>query len=239
MDDQENIERFFDKETSEKQRFELKQKIEKGQGGDANIILEVAESLKEREELSNLRGQLKKIANEEDKSSKQIFLPFLKVAASLAIFAVMTTLIWKYTTSSNNEEVFNEYFLAYDGYKLSRDAESSMFNEGLILYDKGSYEKALEIFISSGQIYDEPRISLLISSCYLMLDEPSKSQKILDNNQEYSDSLLEGNRRWYLALTYLKLDQLHDSRKILEEIVEDNGPFKSQAEALLKESIYR
>jgi tetratricopeptide (TPR) repeat protein len=237
MDEQENIERFFDKETSEQERSTIKQKIVEEQDVDANIFLEAGEAIGEEKELSNLRDRLKEIANEEKREPRQTFFPFYKVAASLAILAVVSIIVWMYVPFSTSEDVFDNYFKPYSGVVIVR-GENPLPSRGLKHYQAKEFEKALNEFLKETHNKNN-KLDLLIANCYLSLGDMENSIIWLNSIEPTESSLILQSRDWYLALALLKMNEIDESKKLLINLIESGSIYKDQASEILNESSYK
>lgn len=106
------------------------------------------------------------------------------------------------------------------------------------LYDQKEYKKALQRFLEATKNIvpgDSPELFFYISICQLetgrIKDAIGNLEKlnILDNSYPYHQDV-----DWYLALAYLKNEQIDKATDILTNIVQDNGYYEDYAKKILK-----
>ncbi|MEO1054075.1 MAG: hypothetical protein AAFX87_25785 [Bacteroidota bacterium] len=159
-------------------------------------------------------------------------------AASIAL-VVAVVFLTRLSEESNHEAVFTAYYAPYDGVDVSR-GDNGLFLSGVYDYEAGNYQKALRTFLATGNEHiAEEQLYLLISSCYLSLENPDSSMVWLDKISPEAPALILGNKDWYLALTQLKKGQIEQARTLLEGIVNQKSAFAANASSLLKERIFK
>lgn len=222
------IEEYFNRETSDERKAELKKLL--SIDSDDRIMMDLVEALQGEEEISKLKERIEKL---EEPKKKLGFL--LKIAASISFIIFASIVIFKLLESNSTDQLFTRYYTPYDGVVTARGEASNLAN-GMTSYNEGSYQKALDFFLNlrEKEITDG-QLSLLISSCYLGLDEPDKS--ILQLSEEFDDEskLIESNRKWYLALSYLQKNDIDASKELLQNLIDTRSPYEKDASELLTE----
>jgi hypothetical protein len=98
-------------------------------------------------------------------------------------------------------------------------------------YEAEDYEKAITLFTDLPQ---KGEVMLYTGISYLAINDAKKAKGILSsvtlqNHQFHSETY----RLWYLALTYLKLDEINSCKKILNDLSKTNNPQRAKAKDLL------
>ena len=149
----------------------------------------------------------------------------------------------------SNEQVFEDTFKPHDNlnYRSKRsarrvgDAEKiddklSNLQKAFVCYDGENYNRALQFFDLPEVVQQFPTDSLNLykAMCFLKLDKPDQaliSLKIVENNP---NSALREASEWYLALTYLKINDVQKAKELLIVIQhrEENGYAKKASKLL-------
>jgi hypothetical protein len=156
---------------------------------------------------------------------------------------------------NSNEQVFQAAFAPHDNlaYNNNRSARSgkkdeksdeksdeklSNLQKAFVCYDGKNYDKALQFFELPEVIAQFPNDSLNLykAMCFLTLNKPDQaliSLKTVENDQ---NSALREAAQWYLALTYLKINDIPHAKEILIAIQHrpENG-YAKRASKLLGE----
>ncbi len=192
------------------------------------------------EEKTRLKAEMLKDfrAKKKEASSKKWPRRWIQLAVAASIF-LMATFYFVLDSRTSSNEVFLSHFQVYDGVVIVRGEDHSI-SEGLRAYNRGDFSKALDIFlaleayeISDGQLY------LLVSSCFLKLNEPEKALEWLTEVQATEEASIVYNQQWYLALTMLSLDRLEDSKILLQQITASPSIYAAEASTLLDNSIFK
>lgn len=69
---------------------------------------------------------------------------------------------------------------------------------------------------------------------YYNTDEETKAIQYFDKTLENSDKKHYEDARWYKVLTYVKINDKENARKIINRIIAEKGPYKNRAEDLLE-----
>jgi len=234
MEAKDLLEEYFDDSTSsEKRKLELAEEINKTGTEDDKILLETGKVVKVEKEVEELRSRIKNLREPQRKKSL-----FLKVAASVVFISMISFFVFKLLNNTESiDQVFLSYYRPYDGMVITRGGDA-LLTTGLSAYNSEDYEEALGKFMEIEKSDTTGKISLLIASCYLSINEIDSSLHWLNKGIGGESQLLTDNRNWYKALAKLKTKELKESRGLLESLVQSRSPFSQKASSLLEESIF-
>jgi tetratricopeptide (TPR) repeat protein len=159
-------------------------------------------------------------------------------AASLTVILVVSYFFLFSPDTRDAQQLFSAYYKPYynviDDYKRGGNATPSE-TEAFRLYEQKEYESAINAF-EKGLSEDPENIPLLFYGglSYLAADEMDKAISMLDRVVTSKHTLKEA-AEWYLALAYLKNNDLLQSKKIVEDIAGHEGAYKDKATSLLQE----
>lgn len=176
-----------------------------------------------------------------DNASKQrkLFITPLMVAASLIGVLVISYFLLNYFTKSDLDELFTAYYRPYynvvDDYKRGNNNINSQGTEGFRFYEQKEYSKAITAF-EQKLSKDPNNISVLFYSglSYLATNQTDLSIKHLTPVASSTHQLAEA-AEWYLALAYLKNENIPECKDILKRIADQKGAYKERATSLLQE----
>ena len=150
---------------------------------------------------------------------------------------------------NGNEQVFNDVFEPHPNltYLDSRSAttrkideksveELSNLRKAFISYDGEEYSKALLFFDSPevSQTFSNDSLNLYKAVCFLALNKPDQALISLKTVENTPNSALREASQWYLALTYLKINDVPKAKEILISIQHraENGYAKKASKLL-------
>ena len=233
----EEIERYLegDMDVAEKETFE---KLLSGDQG-------LAKRVKEQREAHNMvelytRDTIKsRVRYIHDKVKKQQSthtgrFPIMGIAASLALLAIIGIMYTYVSVNYNSQNLAGDAFELYPNrFRTMGEAGQNAFNQGLTAYDRQDFAEAITQFaklMPDNEKYLDAQFYLGVS--YLGAKQYGKAeapfQLVLGEN-----SLYENSAKWYLSLVYLHLDREGDAKKVLQEIIDGNGPKSQSAKELL------
>ena len=133
---------------------------------------------------------------------------------------------------------FTPYILASNNLRgADSDSVKQLYKKVTLAYRQGSFEEASGLFLSL--LKDNPdnqNLAFYLGNCYLALDEPQQAikafKKILTSSEQNE---FTSRSQWYLALAYLKNEDLNKAKDELQSIIEYDGYQKDKAEELLKD----
>jgi len=162
----------------------------------------------------------------------------LKVAASVAIIAVSTILLYYvFQPKLSNKELFAQYYntLKIDEITRSNNDSTTIIVDGFIAYQNANYQKSLQL-LSSVVVSDELKtpVNLVNGLSYLELGNFKNAEKLIfeaskDVYNAYYDDCL-----WYLSLIYIRTDRPKLAVPLLEKLIERKSVYKKSASELLE-----
>jgi len=194
------------------------------------------------EDIIGLRNNLNEIVNIQPTFVKKINNPFIysAIAAVIILIVVIANIYIFPLGQMDKNEVFQSYYTAYPAIMSFRspvdqtEIEKILY-EAFNYYDDGKYGMASKYF---KQVLEKDSTNYM-SQFYLSICEIEKNN--LSEAEEYlNDLILKKNHilweqsHWYLALVYLKQNEIIKAENILKKIVNENMTQKPDAEFILK-----
>ena len=203
-------------DTSFKAQFELEQHVKTA------IISTKKDTLKAR--LQQL---------EQSKKSYKFYLT--RIAASI-IIALSVFGIWQQNQPTDNQQLFAEYFQPYANIiapSARGDEANDTKTEAFKSYDAKNYTLASKRFENLFETTETSYCLFYQAICELQLENTTKAISLLRAHQKYSDKVSE-HRNWYLALAYLKANNIEQSKVLLQQIISKKTYKYKAAEKIIK-----
>ena len=157
------------------------------------------------------------------------------VAASLAVLLSVGYFVSQ-TTPPNTQELFVENFEPYRNviHPITRASQQEdLKTQAFAYYEQGKYEDALELFKKLYQTTETPHYLFYQANALLQLNRPKEAITALQTHLKTKDTLTQKSH-WYLAMAYLKLNDVTNAKKNLEQVVLENKFNVEKAKSLLK-----
>jgi tetratricopeptide (TPR) repeat protein len=172
------------------------------------------------------------------KQNKRRSLIMYSAGSVLVLFFI--AFIFNFNSTDSNiqtEAIFTEYFKPYPNVlaPITRSSDVSSNTElgnAMSFYDSMQYDEAIIGFndlITRSSLKNEMLFYKGIA--LLAKGEPSEARYHFELMEE--NSSFDNQRKWYLALTYIQLEEIDDSVELLREIIKDKSYFTVYAEELL------
>lgn len=181
-----------------------------------------------------LKARFKELEQRKTKKNTSKYYK-IAIAASL-IIALGFFGLWKKNEPINNEKLFATYFEPYANViapsARGNDTED-LKTEAFRYYDTHNYNLALTKF---EVLYSTTQTSYYLfyqAICQLQLNNTNKAISLLEAHKQYQDKVSQ-HRNWYLALAYLKANNLKKSQEILKQIISKKNYKYKAAETILK-----
>lgn len=170
------------------------------------------------------------------KSRKKKVWPWIGVAASIALLLGVFFM-------QNTEEKPVDYLAIYtENYQpypnivapiVKSETDSlTAYEEGFQLYEKGEYAKAIQNLTPSNST--EAEFYSAIS--FLALGKTEKAISSLNIITADGESRFRQPAEWYLALAYLKIEDVAKAKALLSKVMETDGhPYRGRATELMGE----
>ncbi|MCU0323821.1 MAG: tetratricopeptide repeat protein [Spirosomaceae bacterium] len=189
---------------------------------------------KERYELKN---QLKSF--EKKQETKIVAMPrWLWLAAASVIIVGATLWIFVFKTSSN-EDLFTQNFQVYPNV-IAPSVRGSSTVEGdkklaFELYEQEKFREAIGVFEKISKETKDEYPVFYVGQCYMALGEYQKAISILSGAVLTDEKFpFDTQRKWYLALAYLKMGDKENAKLILELLTNYENIQNQKATELLE-----
>lgn len=183
-----------------------------------------------------LKDSLKREERKRPARQRQLLI-FLSTAAAVLLISVLSYSIF-YLAKPTPQQLFAEYYKPYYNVVDDHKRDNTISNEAteaFRLYDQKEYKKAAEVF--DRELVDSPHNPALLfysGLSQLVIDRPGpaieKLKEVAGNSSQFTEAA-----QWYLALAYLKNNDIIQSRKVLEKIASSAGAYRQKATILLEE----
>ena len=222
------IAKYFEKTLSNTEKTKFEAELLKNEGFKQEF--EFQKELKKAIEVSERQS----IKANLQKFEKPKVIPFqLKRFYPYAAILVLFICLWFiFKNSQNPQDLYSDYFSMYPNVvePISRSSvENSLKQEAFQNYELGKFNEALldfDVLLTSDNP-DKNIINIYKANIYLNLNNPEKAIALLKKN------LLESNQwrdksLWYMALAYLKLENLEQAKETLLLLSKETDNFKKQ-----------
>ena len=236
-----SIEQYRFGPMSESERLEFEQELIKNPklNHEFQLDVEIEESLKQYDVI-DLRRKIFRTMNEE---KAKLRLPVKKsyhskwylVAASITFLVLLGGAYHlmkpvKYT----NNNLFAMYYTGENAHNLTRSAGNNN-DEAMSKYREADFSGALVLF---NEILDKDPNNIYIRyymglSC-IETGQNGKAIKEFKYIIDQKNNLFIENAQWYLALTYLKDNQVKEAKSLLGQIINSSNPHNKEASQILK-----
>ncbi|WP_299097185.1 hypothetical protein [uncultured Winogradskyella sp.] len=213
------FENLLDTDEKFRTQFELEEQVKKA------IISTKKDDLKEH---------LKQIEHQQANKKATKYYKIAIVASLITCLSIVG--IWKQNQPISNDALFAVYFQPYDNIIVPNSRSNEIESPRVIAfrnYDTQNYKIASKQF---ADLYKNTSTSYYLfyqAICELQLGNTDKSIDLFNSHKQYSDNLSQ-HRNWYLALAYLKANDLEKSQKILTQIISAKAYKYKDAETILE-----
>ncbi|MBU2974752.1 tetratricopeptide repeat protein [Zobellia sp. B3R18] len=233
MDNEELINGYFEGSLSEEQKREFDHLFETNT--DFKTDFEFQEELK-RALVKSERKQLKEILSntntphEKEKSQVIRLRPWL-VAASVALLAgISSWLIFFNRPDIDSQQLYASNFAPYENvvHPIERGEQlEDLKTRAFIAYENAEYIKAIELFQTLNMKNNDKYIIFYEAIALMQLNKHDEAVPLFEDYIETNGELKE-RAIWYLALAYLKLDEIEKCKEQLSLLAHKEG-FKTKA----------
>ena len=237
MDKDELINGYFEKTLSERQLKEVEQlrQTDPVFQSDFELQLELQRALKkqERSEIKEMFSQL----GDEQKTKPKVFRlnPWLAAASIALLIGIASWFLFLNSGEINTKELYASHFVPYENVVMPiergeeiKDLKASAF----AAYENEEYSNALKLFEKLQTIEKDAYIDFYSAMVLMQLNRVEEAIPLLEGYIE-KEGKLKDRATWYLALAYLKINNVGASKKELNKLIL-SGSFKSKtAKALL------
>jgi tetratricopeptide (TPR) repeat protein len=186
------------------------------------------------DDLQQFRNLVSTLFNKR-KTSASKYIRILSAVAAAA--AVVTIVILFSTRHATNDSLFASFYSPYQADFNTRSAsiKNNGFELGCLLYQKGDYAKALDIFTKNRNTFTHNSAAnfyfglTALETGKLDVTEKSFLQVIEDNNSPFTL-----HAKWYLSLLYLKTGERNKAMQILKELDSTENYYTLKARQILE-----
>lgn len=241
MDKEELINGYFEGSLSEGQLTEfeklLKTDAEFNSAFEFEKELQLALKKEARKEIKELFSSL----NEREGKSKGKVIsmqPWLAAASIALVVGLGSWLLFFNSPDLNTNQLYAANFSPYENvvHPIERGNQlEDLLSRAFTAYEDEKYNEALQLFKELNVKQNDGYIDFYKAIVLMQLNRHEESipllQHYIQNNRELKD-----RAHWYLALSYLKLDDVSNSKTELEKLIQ-LGSFKKAAANNLLENL--
>ncbi len=242
MDKEELINGYFLGSLSESQSAELERLRETDTdfAADFEFERELQSTLKkkERQEIKSLFSNLdiEAVTDSEDSRPKETetkvisIRPWLVAASVIFLLGLGSWLLFFNNPDFNTDQLYAANFAPYENvvHPIERGEQlEDLSTRAFTAYEDEDYSLALELFKELQVQQTDPYIAFYKAIVLMQLEKHQEAIPLLEGYIE-NDGQLKDRATWYLALAYLKQNDVAESKTQLEKLVE-MGSFKKEA----------
>ena len=180
------------------------------------------------------KAQLHSFYKEEKRSSWRKW----SIAATFLILIGLSS-VWYINSISSTESLYAQYFEPYKNIVqpiVRGEAVKTTKERAFKAYDEQNYKEAIVYFDDLLKDTPEPMIEFYKANAQLQIGDTETAILILESRIKKTDTMY-GEVQWYLALSYLKLNDKKKAETYLKSLLQTNIPFKSNEAQLLLDQL--
>ena len=232
------IEEYLNHKLSQEEREQFDEKLK----SDKDFASEVEEYTMLFNSFDEIQARelLLRFANIEQEleggKEKQFGFPvYLKWAATVAVLAVLSLVVYL-NTNKSDKDLFLAYYTPYPNVERPVSRSEASGDAVWQLYENGEYKAAYQQFEKALIIDNQDLASkFYLGICALELNWPKIAEEAFTKVASDKEGAYFEQAQWYLALTYLKAGNQDATIQGLEEIITTNSGYSERARALLGE----
>lgn len=233
------IEKYFSKQLSiaELQEFEMKYQTDEDFKAEVDLLKDI-QDVSGIEDDSQFKSQLVsyevEFSEAQDSKSTQRSKPLIAVAALLLIMISITFFLNK---TPNNDQLFSTYFEPSKNVSapiVRSESNDELLSNAFITYTEADYKKAIPLFEKAFESTKNSELLFYEGNALLVLNQTEDAIQVFKKHLSFSDALTNRSH-WYLALAYIKTDQMENAKIELKSLIDSGESFKKkEAISLLK-----
>ena len=236
------IERYNAQEMSDAEKVWFQKELDGNKKLRAEVDLRKrTDDVLKKQDVMNLRNKLSEIARKKEvhvpleKSDRQ---PYLKYAVLISVLILIGSITLFTGKKLSSEEIITKYYKSYDPPAAQRSGQSELNNDfvlALEFYNTSDYENAAILFKKVLESNPKDMQTAFLNGVSNFEDKkyPDAKQSfnivINDNNNLFIESA-----KWYLALCYIKTNDIAIAIQQLEKIYKEGGLYKGDAKKIIR-----
>ena len=202
---------------------------------------EINEAISEND-VMDLRNNLNEIINSKTKVRTIYRNPFvLSSVAAVVIFLIVISGFYLFSNKTvNGTEMFNSYYSTYPtltSFRSSVDQtyQEQLLNEAFNSYDDDKFSISSDYF---QQILNTDKSNTMVqfymALCEIELNNFDTSEILLNELVLKNNHIFWEQAHWYLALVYLKQNDIENAKSIFEIIIKEDMTKKPESDSIIK-----
>lgn len=186
-----------------------------------------------KQHLKQFRAGMLEESKPQKKSTGKI-IRFIIAAAAAVAFLIFMRQLWPQAATS--QQLFAQSYEVYDASFSSRDTDAAIdLAQAEKLYKSKAYQQAIPLLENAVQQQStNAQLQLALGNAYLLNEQAPKAIPLFQSIINRNDALYGDQAKWYLALTYLKLEQTANCKQLIEQLASNpEADFHQEAKALL------
>lgn len=167
----------------------------------------------------------------------------LKIAASILLLVSASAVIYYFLRNDHPTDprvAFEDHFkpsASSDFFPVTRGSEApaDLVDSAFRQYDAGNFKEALILFHQIPASQQDDVLQFYIANAALANGDTKQALPILKALSQNKESVIHFSAVWYLALCYLKDNNLGDARVTLNELKTVNNSYQQESSELLNE----
>nr|WP_321234585.1 hypothetical protein [uncultured Psychroserpens sp.] len=234
MDKKELIAQYFTQKLSQ----EAQKEFDHLMATDAEFAKDVTfqknlKTIIEKEERNTVKQQLQGFEAEEHSGFN--YKNWL-IAATIVILLGLSS-FWYFNNTIDTEKLYVENFEPYRNVVqpiVRGEAKTDLKTKAFTAYEIKNYTEALRYFDELLKENPDETIAFYKANVLMKLDKTEEAVAIFKTNLKTSDSL-DAKNNWYLALAFLKNENIENAKDQLSHLIKSESTFKKdEAKKLLK-----
>lgn len=143
----------------------------------------------------------------------------LAIAATLTLL-IVALVVFNQQFGNTSQDLYASYYQPLSAKNVRGTAQEELQANMLKAYNTSDYQSAKPLLeqLLEKQPENAERLTLLLANCLLNLDNTSKVIQLLKPLSIQNTSDFQEDAQWYLALSYLKANQIDEAKELIKEI---------------------
>lgn len=204
------------------QEFELRRTSDPSFASDVNDYLLIMKEVKvsgQRAFIDKVREWEDEVASKEKETRVIPMRRLLSVAATVLLIAAAGGYIVFKSLPVGNAELFDQYFEPYEDVISQRSGDQGPLQMGMNFYNDGNYPEAVKYLEEAlKNNYGNLSVQCYLGISYLADDKTQRAENIFKSLIQTEPGLYREIAEWNLALLYLKLNEISNTKEQLNII---------------------